>query len=243
MYLPDYQDITLRQTRVYEGIQVKKISTPAFLALSLETVADFLKMDRAENPNESVTDEDATLTMVIQAVTAWWEHHMGTCLLRAPWRQTQNAIKDGCIALRRGPALSVTSIYTIAGFTATTNTPQLMSPSLYTLAGNEIYSENWPLIRNKGGVYVNYMAGLVNWQAADENNITPEEIAEFQSMVDPQVRLGLLNTIGHLMNNREGQKPTNKYEIDSQLAGLTPANTQMLGLGYMNVSLTGKCWK
>jgi hypothetical protein len=117
-----------------------------------------------------------------------------------------------------------------------------MSSTLYTVVGNSIVSDAWPAHRGRGSVLVTYTAGLVDWDAADPTDPTDEEIATAQAAVPEAVALGILNTIGHLYENREGQKPTSKYEVDAKLSGMNPPNTEMLGTGLRNISLVGKCW-
>lgn len=245
MYIPDYGDSQpLRRVKVHENLQVRKISNAPFLPLSLAAVVGFLKWDPAEDTSEgAVTDEDTTLTLVITAVRDWWENHTGMPVLRSTWTQTQDAIKGGCVALRRGPVASVTSIYTIPGFTGTNATPVLMAASLYTLVGNEVYSESWPAHRGKGSVIVTYQGGVVDWEAVDEDAPTALEIATAQALVPDNHRLGMLNAIGHLLENREGAKSMSKYEVDAKLTGLTPPNSEMMAVGVSNISLSGKCWR
>lgn len=245
MYIPEFGDSKpLRRVKVHENLQVRKISNAPFLPLSLAAVAGFLKWDLAEDTsNGAVTDEDDTLTLVITAVRDWWENHTGMAVLRATWEQTQDAIKDGVVALRRGPVVSVTSIYTIPGFTGADATPELMAASLYTVVGNEIYSESWPAHRGKGSVIVTYEGGVVDWDAVDPDAPTAPEIATAQALVPYNHRLGMLNTIGHLLENREGAKAMSKYEVDAKLAGLTPPNSELMAVGVSNISLSGKCWR
>ncbi len=238
--------IGLRRVRVYENIRVRKISSAPFLPLGLGTVADFLHIDRAEDPQDGqVTEQDSTLTLVISAVTDWWENHMGVCILRSTWEQTQDAIKES-IHIRRGPMLGVNSIYTIPGFTGSTGVPVLMDADYWAVAGNEVISDSWPVHRGKASVILNYDAGYVDYlliEPVDPDALTADEIAEAQLLVPHNIRVSLLNTIGHIWENREGAKAMSKYEVDAKLAGLTPPNTEMLAEGVGNVSLTGKCWK
>jgi len=212
--------------------------------LSIGAVVDFLKLDRAENPTGGqVTEEDSNITMVIEAVTTWWENHMGLCILRAVWSQTQDMVKDGCIAIRRGPLVSVTSVSTIAAFTPPNNTPVALAATRYTVTGNEIYLHDYPEHRGKSSVIALYQGGLVDWAAVDVAAPSAGEIVTAQALVPDAIRLSLLNTIGHLWENREGAKAMSKYEVDAKLVGLTPPNTAMLSAGLDNVSLTGKCWR
>lgn len=244
MNIPDYNGRLLRVPRVFENLLVRKISNAPFLPLSLQTVAEFLSWDLAENPTAGqVTEQDATLTMVITAVRDWWESHTGIVILRAVMEQTQDAVKNDCVSLRIGPVLSVTSVKTIAGFTVATSTPVTLDPSLYSLVGNDVYSGNWPTHRGRGSVIVRYNAGLVDWTAANLSAPTAQEIAAAQALVPNNHRLAMLNTIGHLLENREGSKAPSKYEVDAKLAGLTPPNSELLAVGASNISLLGKCWR
>lgn len=245
MYIPEFGEAKpLRRVKVFENLQIRKISNAPFLPLSLSAIANFLKWDLAEDQSGgAVTDEDATLTLVATAVRDWWENHTGISVLRATWEQTQDAIKDGCVALRRGPVVGVTSVKTILGFTGTDATPATLSSSLYTLVGNEVYSEAWPTHRGKGSVVVRYTAGVVDWAAVDLTAPTAPEILTAQALVPNNHRLGMLNTIGHLLENREGAKSMSKYEVDAKLSGLTPPNSELVAVGVSNLSLSGKCWR
>lgn len=245
MVLPTFDDdAALRPKRVNTNARVQKISNAPFLPLSVRDVALFLKWDLAEEGADTVTDgEDANITMVITAVRDWWEHHTGIVLLRSTWKQTQDAIADGLIPLYRGPVISITTIHTVPGFFGTDATPVLLSSSLYALVGNQVYSDSWPAHRGKSSVIVTYQGGLVDWDAADENAPTTNEIATAQALVPVNHKLGMLNAIGHLLENREGAKAVSKYEVDAKLAGLTPPNSELMAVGVSNLSLLGRCWR
>ena len=118
-----------------------------------------------------------------------------------------------------------------------------MDADLYTLTGNEIYSESWPAHRGKGSIVVVYEGGVVDWDAVDPTDPTDEEIAAAQALVPNNHRLAMLNAIGHLLENREGAKGMSKYEVDAKLSGLTPPNSEMMAIGVANMSLSGKCWR
>lgn len=245
MFLPTYgDDSALRSRRVYENVRVRKISNAPFLPVSVLRAAQFLKWDLAEEGAGTVTDgEDDNLTMVLEAVRDWWERHTGITVLRSTWTQTQDAIKDGFVSICRGPVISITSIYTILGFTGADATPALMSASLYALTGNRVYSDSWPTHRGSSSVIITYQGGLVNWAAADEDNPTAEEILTAQALVPRPHVLGMLNAVGHLLENREGAKAISKYEVDAKLAGLTPPNSELMAVGVSNLSLLGDCWR
>ena len=221
--------------RVYLNIQNKRTARAEFGAVSPAQIAEHLKIDLVEG--DSVTEEDAKLEALSQAVTEWVEDQYGVDILKCTRTQTQDGIKGGELHMIYGPVIAFTSVeHWLEGATAYT----AFSSSLWQSSDNRVWSTSWPVLRSRAGVRVSYTSGLVNFMQAG-GDPTPEEIAAARALVPSKVREAILNCIGHLFENREGQSVPNKYEAQAKLTSSgAPPNTEMLLTGFANMSLTGK---
>lgn len=222
--------------RVYLNIQNKRTSRASFGAVSPSQIAQHQKLDESVEAGE-VTDEDAKLEDLSQAVTEWLEDQYGVDILKCTRTQVQDGIKNGELHMLYGPVIAFTGVeHWLEGAGAYT----AFSSTLYQTADNRLWSTSWPVLRSRAGVRVSYTSGMVNFTQAG-GSPTPEEIAAARALVPMKVQEAILNCIGHLFENREGQSVPSKYEAQSKLTTSgAPPNTDMLLTGFANISLTGK---
>lgn len=217
-----------------------KSTEAPFEPLTVADVANYLKIDAAEDPQSgAVTDDDATLTMLISTVRGWWEYHTGFAILRSQYKQVQKTIKGDCIRLLYGPVLRILTFKyraTLgAAYTTLVNTQYVLGGA--TVVPSEA-AGNFPAGYGADAYEIVFECGIVDYAQAG-GSPTPTEILTAQAAVPYQVKQSLLQAIGHLNESREGSKPMSKFEADSKLVGLEPPNTQLLTMGYRNLSLLG----
>lgn len=247
---PADKNLSLRVRPIIENVLTKRISGCPFPALTIADVAAFLKLDYSLD-NAKVTEEDGSITYLINAVTAWYEAHIGYRIFRQRWQQTQDNIratgsgmnnqKIQRLFITEGPLLKTDTLVLEIfpdNFSSTTET--LVAGTDYYLLQNAIVPLNtWPAVRDAGGFRLTYDAGSIDYP----DNPNPTQIATAQAALEPEMRVAMFNVIGHLFENREGQKPPTRYETDAALAGITPSNAAMLSIGNVNWSLTGRSFR
>ncbi len=223
--------------RIYLNIDCKRTARASFPIVSLREVQEHLKLDLSVDSGE-VTEEDTKINSLALAVTHWLEDHYSIDILKCTRTQTQDALKCGEMHVCYGPVISISSVSVwlegASAYSAFTD---------YERAGNRLWSLEWPLVRSRAGIVVTYLSGLVNYTQAG-GTITSDEIATAQALVGSKYKLAVLNTIGYLYENREGQSVPSKYEAQAKLnVSGAPASVDLLMTGESNMSLTGKSWR
>jgi hypothetical protein len=118
----------------------------------------------------------------------------------------------------------VTSIKYIADWTA--DTELTYAASSYTLAGNYVVTRSvWPTFRGLQGLKIRFKCGIYDLaDSPSESQIT----AARASVKIADLRLILLNYIGHYFSNREGQGAEIKYEVSVSRLGPIPSGIKQL---------------
>lgn len=203
--------------RVYKGVAVRRTVSPAYEPFALETIKRHLKLPL------SATNEDTTLTLYMTAARIWAEGYTNLSLMQQTYLQTFNNV-DRIVKLLRKPVLSVESVKIIANSESDTLTTVLSSTYSLTEDGFLYARSSWPSHRNFKSFQITFKTGF----ATLPDSPTEGEIATARAAIPSNIQLAMLNFIGHMYENREGQGPDSKYEVNAKLAGNAPQNAVLL---------------
>lgn len=202
------------------------------LERQVDAVIEPLTVDEAKDFLKAVDDEeDATLTLLIAATRRKIERLLSKNIFTQTWKQTQSVV-PGVVELYRGPALSVTSVKYIQDWT--NETQITINPTTYLLSGNQLVNRSaWPFTRGYRSFEVIFQAGMVDITSASD----PDVVLTAQAAVDEDIKLAILNLMGHLFENREGDGPDQRFAklLSVNLPiGDIPRNVMMLLSEYLD---------
>lgn len=210
--------------RRYEGLLLAQTAAPVIEPVTLAEVKTGLKIYE--------TGDDADLNLLIKTARIWAETYTNLGFIEQTWEQVQDRAND-VYKLRRGPVLSIEKIEYIASMDA--DTRLTVAVSLYTFSGRRVRTRStWPSHRGFASWITTFKVGYYDLPA-----VNPEGSYEAARAAVPEViRRAVIQLVGHLYENREGQGGEAKYEVIAKAQGLMPPNVKLLLDPYVNRSLT-----
>ena len=208
------------------GVDVTRTVDPEFAPITAADVIAHLKLPSGS----SETNIDRIITAVVGAI----EKYTNRGYIKQTIRQTHDRI-GAKLTLWMRPVLEVVSIQTIATMAA--DDLVLMDSADYavSLDRDKIRPRSsWPSHRGFASFIVTFNVGY------NDHAVTPtdEQIITAQAAVPSDVREAILQWIGHLYGNREGQSGELKYEVVAKRIGIIPANVAILLEGYLDRRLS-----
>lgn len=174
-------------------MSLKRITAPSALAVSLADAKAHLKVDHA--------DEDALITLMINAATESAEQAVGRAIMPQAWQLTLDAFPEA-FELTRTPVTGITSVQ----YTDTDGTLQTLASSAYSLDNASdhsyhylvpAYSTSWPDTREQvNAVAVQFTCG---YASAED--------------VPPGIKSWLLLQVGAMYENRQAEGKAQTYAL------------------------------
>lgn len=150
-------------------------------------------------------EEDNTITLLISATRRKIERVLSKSIFTQTWKQTQD-LAPGVIELYRAPVLSVASVKYIQAWNI--DTQITIDPSTYILSGNQLVNRTaWPINRGFRSFEVIFKSGMVDITDASDQTV----VDAARAAVDDDIKLAILNLMGHLFENREGDGPDQRF--------------------------------
>lgn len=210
--------------RRYEGLSLRRTVEPPIDPVTSAEVKTALKIYES--------GDDADLALLIASARIWAETYTNLGFIDQTWEQTQDRVNDE-YKLRRGPVLSIGKIEYIASMDA--DTKVLVAATGYTFSGRRVRTRStWPSHRGFGSWITTFAVGYY-----DLPTVNPEgSYAAARAAVPEPIRRAIIQLVGHLYENREGQGGEAKYEVLAKAQGLMPPNVKLLLDPYVNRSLT-----
>ena len=208
-----------------KDLQIEQIAEASHLPISLEEVKASLLI--------SHTGDDALITSLIQAAANQIRGLTNRSLMQETWRQTQSHVPDGYMLVRE-PVLAILAVEYIPTETGTSWTT--LDPANYVLAGKRVLqlAYAWPGHRSVAGWRTTFTAGFKSLP----DNPTSEDIAASRAAIPSPIRQAIIQLVGHLLENREGQGPDLKYEALARDYKALPPNVALLLEPYRYWRLT-----
>ena len=177
---------------------------------------------------------ETNIDRIIGAVVGAIEKYTNRGYVKQTIRQIHDQIGP-MVKLWVRPVLEVVSIQTIASMAA--DDLVLMSSDDYAVSidKDKIRPRSaWPTHRGFSSFVVTFNVGYND----HPDSPSGPEIITAQAAVPTDVHEAVLQWIGHLYNNREGQSGEMKYEVIAKRIGIIPANVAILLEGYLDRRLT-----
>lgn len=200
--------------RVPSQIDIKRVAGPTCSVVSLSDTKDYLRIDE--------TAHDAMLTQLIDDATRILEDIYGVAFIASSYKQVQN-VASRAVRLLRFPLLSVTSVKTIADDNA--DTEVLYASTNYMVSGQLIRARSvWPTHRQWQSFLVYFKAGY-NDPGASPNDAA---IAAARAAVPEYAKRAVMQMVGHMYENPEGEGSEVEYESQFKAYGDLPMQVQKL---------------
>lgn len=206
------------------GVQMELVTDSAYEPVTAAETKTALKI------YESVDDSEVAL--LIKAARRRIERATGQAMMQQSWRQTADRV-DSRFRLLRKPVLSITTVHYIAAMAA--DTLVLVSSTDYGLSGDSVFTRStWPSHRGVGSFQVVFKAGYAALGAAP----TDGEVATARAAVPEELRRAVIQYVGHLYENKEGQGGSAQWAFQARAAGSFPTHVSLLIEPYMSWRLT-----
>jgi uncharacterized phiE125 gp8 family phage protein len=210
-------------TAEHQHLQLARTVAPPVDPLSLTELKTALKI--------TGTADDALLQRLLTGSTNILERRFGRCLVQQTWTQLQDAV-PAMYKLRRKPVLSVSKIEYIAD--ENDDTWLELPTSYYYLAGDRVVARaSWPSNRGIGGWKTTFQCGHASIPATPSAG----DLTAAQAAVPADLVIGLVQLVGHLYENMEGQGPELKYEVIAKSFGALPPNVVLAIEAWVDWSL------
>jgi len=208
------------------GVDVTRTVDPEFAPVTAADVIAHLKLPSGSS--------ETNIDRIIGAVVGAIEKYTNRGYIKQTIRQTHDQVGP-MLKLWVRPILSIVTIQTIASMSA--DDLVLMDSDDYaaSLDKDKIRPRSaWPSHRGFASFIATYTVGYND----HVDSPTAEQIVTAQEAVPTDVREAILQWIGHLYNNREGQSGELKYEVVAKRIGIIPANVAIMLEGYLDRRLT-----
>ncbi len=207
------------------GLELNRITDAAAEPVTAQEVKDFLKAIGSQ--------DDTNITLLIRAVRRRIEQLIEQSIFTQVWEQVQDR-NEFRVSIYRRPVTAINSISSIVSWEADTRIP--FSPSLYGFTKNLVFPRSyWPSHRGFKSFIINFNCGIVPL-AVTETDATVIATAQADPRIS-DIKLAVLNYIGHLFENREGEGPENHIERLISLntvVGEVPKNVKALLVDYLD---------
>ena len=172
---------------------LERVSNPEIEPVSLAEMKRHLRLF------DDITTEDDDISGLITVAREWVEDYTGRVMVDSTWRLSIDDYVSGDIALRRSPALALTSFVSVAADGVETVLEDVGSPTVNTYEIAEA-DGRWPrLVPLTGAVWtagklrIEFRAGFVN------RLVSPQQDA---SVVPAVLKQAIKLIVGHYYENR-----------------------------------------